>query len=116
MAVAGLGRISEKWPDSGFAGGGAEIRYNLTTNTKSPGQHSQLIAPAVKKLLVSDDYRPCFTPHLKVHLPNAQLNRHRNFDLVLMLQSTATLLRYNAVVLEIAVNGSRRAIVAEQHG
>jgi len=26
LARAGLGRISEKWPDSGFAG--AEIRYN----------------------------------------------------------------------------------------
>jgi len=24
---AGLGRISEKWPDSGFAGAGAEMWY-----------------------------------------------------------------------------------------
>jgi len=26
LAKAGLGRISEKWPDSGFAGAGAKIR------------------------------------------------------------------------------------------
>ena len=27
---AGLGRISEKWPNFGFGGAGAEIQYNLT--------------------------------------------------------------------------------------
>jgi len=32
LAGVGLGRISEKWPDFGFAGtgAGAEIRYNPT--------------------------------------------------------------------------------------
>jgi len=33
MAGVGLGQISQKWPDSGFAG--AEIRYNLKNNKKA---------------------------------------------------------------------------------
>jgi len=33
--LAGLGRIFEKWPDSGFAGAEPEIRHNPRTNRET---------------------------------------------------------------------------------